>query len=111
VAISITRSHTIGLSAAFRDAHHVDAYRFVVLYVDRENQLIIALRFTNDNREQNGFPIQKTGSVPTRLFFRAFDIDVNKVAGQYEPVRRPARELGIDESGEVFVIDLRARIG
>jgi len=107
VAISITKSYIIGLSAAFREAHHVDQYRFVVPYFDDENQLI-ALRLTNDEREQGSFSLSRAGHVNARLFLRHFHLDANKVAGRYTPLRRPSKELGIDEPGDSFVIDLKA---
>jgi hypothetical protein len=107
VAISITRSHTFGLSAAFRDMYDVDQYRFAVPYFDDEKQLIV-LRFSNDERDKSRIPIQKRGYIHARPFFRQFQLDVRKIAGRYTPVKRPLRKLGIDESGDGFVIDLKA---
>ncbi len=106
-AISIAKPHTIGLSAAFRDTYGVDRYRFVVPYFDPDNELI-ALRFTNDERDQGRVRVYQARYVSAASVFRLFSLDAEKLAGRYMPVRRPLRELGIDEPGDGFVIDLKA---
>jgi hypothetical protein len=81
-----------------------------VLYFDRVDRLI-ALRFTNDDRQPGRLSLQSTGSVSALGFFGYFGLDVNQLVRRYTPVKQPCRELGIDWRGDCFVIDLKARPG
>lgn len=107
-AISVLRTGRIHLTQRFCDVHDVAQYGFVELAFDKERQLI-ALRLTN-NRSPGArrLVLQTSGRAESAQgFFRWFGIDCNKHADAYKPTKRLSKDLGLDEPGYQFVIDLK----
>ncbi len=108
---SITKNYTIGLSAAWCEQHDVNKYEYCVLFYDARTKSI-GVKFTSKN-EPSKFRITKKeigagASIIARSFFKKQEIPIEKYAGQkYLPKRLSLRrDLGLDEAGYMFVIDL-----
>lgn len=110
--ISITRGKSFGLSQALCQKYGIAQWPYVVLYFDAYRKRI-ALRFTNDRNQPGCFVLTKaaTGATSIRAsgFFGRYDIDVERHARRYTVQRHDSRDLGIDEDGDSFVIQLRGR--
>src|SRR3990167_8410035 len=112
--VSITRAKAIGLSSAFCAKYNVDQFNFAVLYYDRAGNSI-GFRLTNDEKEVSKFTVTKTrkgtkgSSITSQSFFNTNKIPVDLFAHQYSPKEKELREVGIDEKGKLFIIDLKEK--
>lgn len=108
--ISITKNNTFGLSAAFIMNNGISKYDYACLYYDAGNKSI-GIRFTNDSAEKAKFTLTKNknsngANLIAHSFFRKNGIDAEKFARKYTPKKLSLDEVGIDQPGALFVIDL-----
>ncbi len=103
--ISIRSGYQIGLLDGFLEDNGMERYGYVQLYYDPGN-MSIGMRFSRERTNDSYIIVynpsaSSQGSITARKFFRAFGIDHQKFAGQYEYTRVPHPD------GELFVIDLK----
>jgi hypothetical protein len=112
--ISITRSKTFGFSKALCQRYDLVGWSSVVLYYDAYRKRV-AFRFTNDRTRHSRFTLKKTtsGSMTIRAngFFSAYNIEVPAHARKHKTSLHASCDLGINEDGDSFVIQLRGRRG
>ena len=107
--ITVTRARTVGFPTAFYKENRVQDYQFAVLYYERERNMI-GLKFTN-SKEEGAIVINRHnagygGYVSATSFFKSNRINTKKFSGRYEYDKKPLRQLGIDEDGDLFMITL-----
>jgi hypothetical protein len=86
-----------------------------LFYSRQDRAIVIRIGKRRAGRPVSGFMItsnRRSGSAliaSTAGFFQYFDLDPEQYVGHYVPRQVPAREVGIDHDGDVFVIDLDRR--
>lgn len=108
--ITITKSYSIGFPTKFYNDNEIANYQYVILYHDADNKLI-GIRFSNNKEEQGKIAIMKSkqnygGHIVARSFFKGNNLDPIKLKGRYTWKKKPAGELGIEENGFVYIIEL-----
>lgn len=102
--ITVTKSQSIGLPTKFYNDNKINQYKYAVLFYDKEVNAI-GILFTNDENEKNGFSIVKSekygGSIVSRSFFKAHNIDTLKYHNRYN--WRIHKE---GDMGDLYVIEL-----
>ncbi|PIU26118.1 MAG: hypothetical protein COW32_08840 [Candidatus Aquicultor secundus] len=107
--ITITKSNSIGFPTKFYVDNKIKDYKYVILFWDEQNQAI-GVHFTNDeeNRhEKDRFSVIHSnknygGSVVTRSFFKANNIDLEKYHGKYD-----WKIVDLEDYGHLYVIELK----
>ncbi len=114
--LTITKNNTIGISSAFAEENGLSKYSFAVLYYDKTTKSI-GVKFTNDKNETAKFALTRAQvgkgiSIIAHSFFKKNNIDSNKYTKRkYLPKKLSLRrDLGIDESGSLFIIDLEKEV-
>jgi hypothetical protein len=108
--ISVTKNNTFGLSSSFMVENGLNKYDYACLYYDTRSKSV-GIRFTNDKSETSKFTITKNkdgngANLIAHSFFRKSGIDAEKFVGKYTPKKLSLDEVGIEEPGAMFVIDL-----
>jgi|ADGO01.1.fsa_nt_gi hypothetical protein len=110
--ITITRARHVGFPTQFYEDNHIKDYKYAVLFYDKDNDAI-GIKFTNENepgaiaiaRHSKGYG----GYISATSFFKANRINTKKYAGRYDFKKVPLREVGFEEDGDLFVIELKAK--
>jgi len=110
--ITITRTNHIGFPTQFYKDNNVDKYMYVVLFYDKTNNAI-GIKLTNDKepgikaiaRNNKGYG----GFISATSFFRENRINTKKFSGRYEYEKIGLSDVGFDETGVIFVINLREK--
>jgi hypothetical protein len=109
--ISLNESQAFGFSRSFLDKHGITKeHKAVIMYDADENK--IAIQFVAEN-VKHGFAVQinseKHGAiVKAKSFFDRMNIDAGLYSRRYNDFERVrVKDLGIDQDGEAFVIQLR----
>lgn len=78
----------------------------IAVGIDRDRPGPAVSRFVvTPHRRSGSATIASAGA-----FFEHFDLDPEQYVGRYVPRKIPARDIGIDQDGDVFVIDLNQHI-
>lgn len=110
--ITITRSNHIGFPTQFYKDNEVANFKYTILFYDKENNAI-GVKFTNEQeagviaiaRHNKGYG----GYISATSFFRANRINTKRYAGRYEYKKVNLSDVGFDETGVLFVIELREK--
>lgn len=110
--ITVTRSRMIGFPTRFYKDNDIEKYKYAVLFYDKDKNAI-GVKFTSAdeagkitiNRSSNGYGAH----ISCTSFFKANRINSKKYAGRYEYKRVNLRDLGFEEEGNLFVIDLQEK--
>lgn len=106
--ITVTKSRSFGFPTKFFNDNHIEDYKFVVLFYDKERNAV-GFQFINDENEPHKFSIIKSnkgfgGSVVATSFFKTNNIAPETYRGRYA-----WKIEEIEGFGKVFVIDLKSR--
>lgn len=110
--ITITRSNHIGFPTQFYKDNDVANFKYTVLFYDKDNNAI-GIKFTNE-QEDGAISIARHnkgygGYISATSFFRANRINTKKFANRYEYKKVTLSDVGFDEAGVLFVIELREK--
>jgi hypothetical protein len=108
--ITVTRNRALGLPTQFCEDNNVKDYKFAVLFYDKEKNAI-GIKFSNDENEEGKISITKNNQgygahILATSLFKANRINTKKYAGRYDYTKVPLRDVGFDEDGTLFVINL-----
>lgn len=111
--ITITRTRHIGFPTQFYKDNDIENYNFAVLYYDKEKG-VIGIKFTVD-REEGAISIARHnkgygGYVSATSFFKSNRINTKRYAGRYEYKKMPLSQLGMNEEGNLYIIELKEKI-
>jgi len=109
---TITSNNTIGLSASWCDENGVSKFSYAVLFYDSKANSI-GIKLTSNKTETSKFSLSRREmssgvNIIAHSFFNKNNIDSNKYARKkYVPKKLSLRhDVGIDELGSLYVIDL-----
>lgn len=110
--ITVTRNRAIGFPTQFYKDNHIDQYKYGILFYDAENNAI-GIKFSNEeeegkiaiNRSKDGYG----GHLVATSFFKANRINTKKFAGRYDYETADMGEVGVEDSGKMFIIKLKER--
>ncbi len=111
--ITVTRSRQIGFPTQFYADNSIRDFKYAVLYFD-ETKNAIGVKFAAEP-EEGGISINRHkeygGYISATSFFKANRINTKKFAGRYDYSKVPLTSLGLDGSGNLFVIELKENSG
>ncbi len=110
--ITITRSNHIGFPTQFYKDNDVANFKYTVLFYDKTSNAI-GVKFTNE-QEAGAITIAGHnkgygGYISATSFFRANRINTKKFAGRYEYKKVTLSDVGFEEAGVIFVLELQER--
>jgi len=101
--IGLNKSGLIRLSSGFCRETNATSFNYAILFFDSSNNAI-AIKFTNDKREEGVFAVTKDRSAATisaKSFMTMNKINLRSYFGRYM-----WRKEMISDVGEVFIIEL-----
>jgi hypothetical protein len=112
--ITVTRSRHIGFPTQFYIDNKLADYKFAVVFYDKEKNAI-GIKFTS-TKEEGAITIARHnnaygGYISATSFFKYNRINTKKYAGRYEYKKIPLSSTGVDEPGDLFVIELKEKAG
>ncbi len=111
--ITITRARHVGFPTQFYKDNALESYKYAILFYDKEKNAV-GIKFSAD-KEDGAIAIARHnkgygGYISATSFFKANRINTKKYAGRYEYKKVPLAELGFDEPGDLFVLELKEKI-
>lgn len=111
--ITITRSRHVGFPTQFYKDNALETYNYAVLFYDKDKNAI-GIKFSAD-KEDGAIAIARHskgygGYISATSFFKVNRINTKKYAGRYEYAKVPLTTLGFEESGDLFVLELKEKI-
>jgi hypothetical protein len=111
--ITITRSRHVGFPTQFYKDNALETYNFAVLFYDKEKNAI-GIKFSAE-KEDGAIAIARHskgygGYISATSFFKANRINTKKYAGRYEYNKVPLTSLGFEESGDLYVLELKEKV-
>lgn len=106
--ITISKSGTIGFTAGFHHHYHLDHYKAVEFFFDRDlNRIGIKLleEPTETSFALKARPESKGAILTTKSFMDAYAIDAKRYAGRYN-----VQEVDDEKFGKLFVVDLNSKL-
>lgn len=108
--ITVTRNRSIGLPTQFCEENKVKDYKFAILFYDKAKNAV-GIKFTNEGAEQGKIAISKNNQgygahILATSFFKANRINTKKYTGRYEYTKLSLGDVGIEEDGSLFIINL-----
>lgn len=108
--ISVTRNRAIGLPTQFYRQNNIKGFKYGVLFYDGSRNAI-GIKFTNEENEAGKISINHSndygGHILANSFFKANRINTKRFSGRYDYKKKKLRDLGIEEDGDIFVIQLK----
>lgn len=107
--ITVTRNRAIGFPTQFYKDNGLDGYKSAVLFYDVEKNAI-GIKPTNHdeagkisiNKSKDGYGAHLVAT----SFFKANRINTKKFAGRYDYKKIPLTDVGVEEEGSMFIIEL-----
>src|SRR5687767_5104400 len=111
--ITITRARHVGFPTQFYIDNALDTYQYAVLFYDKE-QNVIGIKFTAE-KEDGSIAIARHskgygGYISATSFFKANRINTKKYAGRYEYKKVPLTDVGFNEPGDLYVLELKENV-
>lgn len=110
--ITVTRARHIGFPTQFYKDNGLEAYNYAVLFYDKAKNAI-GIKFAA-SQEDGAISIARHskgygGYISATGFFKLNRINSKKYAGRYEYKTVPLRDVGFDEPGNLYIIELKER--
>lgn len=110
--ITITRARHVGFPTQFYKDNGLENYNYAVLFYDKDTNAI-GIKFTVE-KEDGSIAIARHnkgygGYISATSFFKVNRINTKKYAGRYEYKKIPLTQVGFEETGDLFVIELKEK--